>query len=74
MIQNILSTKTISVFLPMKNVNFFIVKVLVKSNKGGCEVTLIYFYTYLMFYILPSFHFSIILLTFGGAKIIKVYG
>jgi hypothetical protein len=27
-----------------------------------------------MFYILPSFHFSIILLTFGGAKIIKVYG
>lgn len=29
MIQNILSTKTISVFLPMKNVNFFIVKVLV---------------------------------------------
>lgn len=26
-----------------KNVNFFIVKVLVKSNKGGCEVTLIYF-------------------------------
>ena len=47
---------------------------MVKSNKGGCEVTLIYFYTYLMFYILPSFHFSIILLTFGGAKIIKVYG
>lgn len=29
MIQNILPTKTISVFLPMKNVNFFIVKVLV---------------------------------------------
>ena len=61
-------------YLHSKNVNFFIVKVLVKSNKGGCEVTLIYFYTYLMFYILPSFHFSIILLTFGGAKIIKVYG
>ena len=54
MIQNILSTKTISVFLPMKNVNFFIVKVLVKSNKGGCEVTLIYFYTYYMY---PFFHF-----------------
>ncbi len=29
MIQNILSTKSINVFLPMKNVNFFIVKVLV---------------------------------------------
>ena len=57
-----------------ETLDFFIVKVLVKSNKGGCEVTLIYFYTYLMFYILPSFHFSIILLTFGGAKIIKVYG
>lgn len=33
-------------YLHSKNVNFFIVKVLVKSNKGGCEVTLIYFYTY----------------------------
>lgn len=35
-------------------INFFIVKVLVKSNKGGCEVTLIYFYTY---YMHPFFHF-----------------
>ncbi len=41
-------------YLQSKNVNFFIVKVLVKSNKGGCEVTLIYFYTYYMY---PFFHF-----------------
>ena len=41
-------------YLHSKNVNFFIVKVLVKSNKGGCEVTLIYFYTYYMY---PFFHF-----------------
>lgn len=34
-----------ALYLHTKNVNFFIVKVLVKSNKGGCEVTLIYFYT-----------------------------
>ncbi len=33
--------------LHLKNVNFFIVKVLVKSSKGGCEVTLIHFYTHL---------------------------
>ena len=37
-----------------KLAHFFIVKVLVKSNKGGCEVTLIYFYTYYMY---PFFHF-----------------
>jgi hypothetical protein len=34
--------KNIALDLPVKNVNFFIVKVLVKSNKGGCEVTLIF--------------------------------
>ncbi|SEG08988.1 hypothetical protein SAMN05444001_114100 [Parabacteroides chinchillae] len=44
-------------YLHTKNVNFFIVKVLVKSNKGGCEVTLIYFYTSLLIY------FSIIIPT-----------
>lgn len=52
-------------YLHTKNVNFFIVKVLVKSNKGGCEVTLIYFYTA---YITYLFHYSIILLTFGVQK------
>jgi hypothetical protein len=35
--------KIMLVLLRSKNVNFFIVKVLVKSNKGGWEVTLIYF-------------------------------
>lgn len=49
----------------MKNVNFFIVKVLVKSNKGGCEVTLIYFYT---LYNSLLFHYSINLRTFGVQK------
>ena len=45
----------ISQFCAMKEtLDFFIVKVLVKSNKGGCEVTLIYFYTY---YMSPFFHF-----------------
>jgi hypothetical protein len=35
----------------LKNVNFFIVKVLVKSNKDGCEVILIYFYSYLILFL-----------------------
>ncbi len=59
-----------ALYLHSKNVNFFIVKVLVKSNKGGCEVTLIYFYT---FYIFSFFHNPIFLLTFG-CKINQSYG
>ena len=51
---NTCTVKIPRLYLYSKNVNFFIVKVLVKSNKGGCEVTLIYFYTY---YMLPFFHF-----------------
>jgi hypothetical protein len=43
-----------ALYLHSKNVNFFIVKVLVKSNKGGCEVTLIYFYTFYIFSFLPQ--------------------
>ena len=59
MLNNIYSDKIFGLFLAHfkkahyicahKNVNFFIVKVLV-FGKGGCEVTLAYFFIFPLFY------------------------
>ncbi len=59
MIQNILSTKSINVFLPMKNVNFFIVKVLVNYKIRVAAKLPLFFFIY---------EYSFFLLTFEVQK------
>jgi hypothetical protein len=49
--ENICTVQNPLLVLHTKNVNFFIVKVLVKLDEGGCEVTLIAFYTPMLYHI-----------------------
>ena len=59
----------------LKNVNFFIVKVLVKSDKGGCEVTLIFLSLFELYLIqLSSFRRIIPIFGYKNSKVMENIG